>query len=105
MSNAVKFTPEGKNIYLDIEYTGGSLSVKVKDEGIGISKEYQKRLFEKFSQEDASITRKYGGTGLGLAISSELVNLLGGELKVRSEVGVGSEFYFSIPMKIGKPYT
>lgn len=103
MSNAVKFTPEGKSIYLDIEYVDGYLRVKVKDEGIGISEEFQKELFEKFSQEDASITRKYGGTGLGLAISYELVKLMNGELKVKSKLGEGSEFFFSIPLKAGGP--
>ena len=95
------FTPEGKNIYLDIDYEDGKLNVSVKDEGIGISKEYQSKIFEAFSQEDSSTTRKYGGTGLGLTISYNLVNAMGGELKLKSEPGVGSEFYFSLPMKAG----
>jgi PAS domain S-box-containing protein len=103
ISNATKFTPKGKSIYLDIEYTQGFLKVSVKDEGIGISKEYLETIFDKFSQEDSSTTRKYGGSGLGLAISYELVNLMGGELKVKSEQGKGSEFYFSIPLKEGQP--
>ncbi len=101
ISNAVKFTHEGNSIYLDIEYMDGFLKAKVKDEGIGISKEYQETIFDKFSQEDTSTTRKYGGTGLGLAISFELVKLMGGELKVKSEQEKGSEFYFSIPLKEG----
>ena len=102
ISNAVKFTKSGKNIYLDIEYSNEKLNVFVKDEGIGISKEYQNNIFEAFTQEDSSTTRKYGGTGLGLTISHRIVKLLGGELKLKSEVDVGSEFYFSIPVELGK---
>ncbi len=101
ISNAVKFTHEGNSIYLDIEYMDGFLKAKVRDEGIGISKEYLETIFDKFSQEDTSTTRKYGGTGLGLAISFELVKLMGGELKVKSEPEKGSEFYFSIPLEEG----
>ena len=102
MSNAVKFTDEGKNIIVDIHYDYNLLNISVKDQGIGISKDKLSHIFEAFSQEDSSTTRKYGGTGLGLSISSELVRLLDGELKVKSEVGIGSEFYFSIPITIGK---
>ena len=102
ISNAIKFTPNGKNIFLDIDYKDGYLNVNVKDEGIGISKEYQSRIFEPFSQEDGSTTRKYGGTGLGLTISHNLVKEMSGELKLKSEVGKGSEFYFSIPLECGE---
>lgn len=102
ISNAVKFTAEGKNIYIDMIYDKGYLNVNVKDEGIGINKEYLKNIFNPFTQADNSTTRKYGGSGLGLAISYQLVKLMGGELKVKSEEGKGSEFYFSIPLKIGK---
>jgi PAS domain S-box-containing protein len=102
ISNAIKFTPEGKKIFITIFYKNNQLFVSVKDEGIGIAKDKQKHIFEAFSQEDSSTTRKYGGTGLGLAISSKLVELLGGKLKLKSEVGKGSEFYFSIPVEVGK---
>ncbi|RLA82450.1 MAG: hypothetical protein DRG78_07180 [Epsilonproteobacteria bacterium] len=102
MSNAVKFTTDGKNIIVTINYSDNLLFVSVKDQGIGVAKDKLSYIFDTFSQEDSSTTRKYGGTGLGLSISSELVELLGGELKVKSEVGVGSEFYFSIPVTIGK---
>ena len=102
ISNAVKFTPEDKNIVVDINYKDGFLNVSVKDEGIGIEKEKLSYIFEAFSQEDSSTTREFGGTGLGLSISSALVKLLGGELKVKSEKGKGSEFYFSLPVSIGK---
>jgi CheY-like chemotaxis protein len=76
--------------------------VSVKDEGKGIAKDKLKHIFEAFNQEDSSTTREFGGTGLGLSISSELVKLLGGELKVRSKINEGSEFYFSIPVTIDK---
>jgi PAS domain S-box-containing protein len=104
LSNAIKFTPSGKKIYVDIsyDYETNRLKVKVKDEGIGISKDKLEHIFEAFTQEDSSTTRRYGGTGLGLAISSKLAKLLGGDLGVSSEVGVGSEFFFEIPAKIGK---
>ena len=102
ISNAVKFTDKGKKIVIDINYKEDFLYVSVKDEGKGISKDKLSHIFEAFGQEDSSTTREYGGTGLGLSISSELVNLLEGELKVKSELGVGSEFYFYIPIRIGK---
>ena len=100
ISNAIKFTSENKNIYINAEYKDRFLNVFIKDEGIGIDKNNQSKIFDSFSQEDSSTTRKYGGTGLGLSISSKLIKLLGGELKVESEVGVGSKFYFSIPLEI-----
>ncbi len=102
LSNAIKFSKEGKNIIVDINYRDNLLNISVKDEGKGIAQDKLSHIFESFSQEDSSTTREFGGTGLGLSISSELVKLLGGELKVKSEVGVGSEFYFSIPITIGK---
>ena len=101
LSNAIKFTDEDKRIKVDISYKSNYLNVSVKDEGKGIVDEKIEHIFESFSQEDSSTTREYGGTGLGLTISSELVKLLGGELKVKSEIGIGSEFYFSIPVTIG----
>jgi len=102
ISNAVKFTSEGENIIVNITYENNLLNVSVKDEGIGIAKDKQEHIFEAFGQEDSSTTRKFGGTGLGLSISSELVRLLDGELKIKSEVGIGSEFYFCLPITIGK---
>ena len=102
ISNAIKFTPENKKIETKIEYKDNKLYVEVKDEGIGIPKEKLNTIFNAFSQADSSTTRKYGGTGLGLTISHKLVELLGGELKVESELDKGSKFYFEIPIKIGK---
>ncbi|NOU50539.1 response regulator [Pseudoalteromonas sp. JBTF-M23] len=101
--NAIKFTEQGEVIITArvIERTKGSATLKftVKDSGIGLTQEQQDKLFKAFSQADSSITRKYGGTGLGLSISKHLVELMGGQIGVTSEPGVGSEFYFTI--KVG----
>ena len=102
LSNAIKFTSNHKKIYLTISYSDEMLHVNVKDEGVGVAKENQQKIFEAFSQADNSTTREFGGTGLGLTISSELVRLMGGELKLKSKLGEGSEFYFSVPASIGK---
>lgn len=99
ISNAIKFTPQDKKIVISMSYKDGKLFVSVKDEGIGISQEYQKKIFIPFTQEDSSTSRKYGGTGLGLSISHKLISLMGGELKVKSSPKEGSDFYFSIPLK------
>jgi len=99
ISNAIKFTESYKKISLEIDYQDGILSCSVKDQGIGISPEAVKHIFEAFSQAESSTTRKYGGTGLGLAISAKLVDMLGGQLQVESELNKGSRFYFSIPVE------
>ena len=99
LSNAIKFTSSGKKVYCNIKIANNKLFVEVIDEGIGISEDKLDHIFSAFSQADSSTTRKYGGTGLGLAISKNLVYLLGGELKVESELKKGSEFYFEIPVK------
>ena len=98
LSNALKFTEFGS---IEFGYTSqnGTLSFFVKDSGIGILRSKQKLLFQRFSQLDASTTRKYGGTGLGLAISKNLVDLLGGSISMESNPGKGSMFYFTIPNK------
>lgn len=98
LDNAVKFTSKGdvKLVCRTVKTEDGGIWVhfSVTDSGIGITPEQQKRLFSAFQQADISTTRKFGGTGLGLAISKSLVEMMGGQLKVRSEEGKGSEFYF-----------
>ena len=102
LSNAIKFTKKNNKIKIKIDFKNELLNVIVKDCGIGIAQENIEKIFLPFSQEDSSTTRKFGGTGLGLAISSELVRLLDGELKVKSKLGNGSKFYFSLPVEISK---
>jgi PAS domain S-box-containing protein len=102
LGNAIKFTDAGR-ISLTVSLLGeaaGRLQVRfsVRDTGIGVSRSDQERIFERFIQADTSSTRKYGGTGLGLAISKELVELLGGEIGVESEVDRGSQFWFTISL-------
>lgn len=112
LDNALKFTEQGK-IAVDVSVveqhlkktgdadnpSGYCLEFTVTDTGIGISNEKIEDLFEAFAMGDASFSRKYGGTGLGLAISRGLVHQMGGEVYVESEVGVGSKFWFVIPLK------
>jgi len=77
-----------------------NLLFSITDTGIGIEAEYLDRLFDAFSQADTSITRKFGGTGLGLTITSKLLKLMGSELKVDSQVGCGSKFYFEMEAEV-----
>ena len=101
LSNAVKFTEKGAiNLSVSVfEYISEreiKLKFSVKDTGIGIKKKNQLRIFEAFSQEDTSTTKRFGGTGLGLSISNQLLNLMDSKLELASEFGVGSEFSFVI---------
>lgn len=109
IGNAIKFTEEGyvnisisKNQNVKINKNQVAIDVSIKDTGIGLSKEQQKIIFDKFVQADISTTRKFGGTGLGLSICRELVNIMGGKIKVRSKKHKGSEFYFTLVCDIGK---
>jgi signal transduction histidine kinase len=97
MDNAVKFTEAG-GVDLRVGREGESVSFSVQDTGIGIPEEKMQMVFDRFSQADASSTRRYGGTGLGLAISKGLVELMGGEIRVESREGVGSIFSFTLPL-------
>jgi signal transduction histidine kinase/CheY-like chemotaxis protein len=103
LSNAVKFTSEGV-ITLAAWDAGDSLiKVEVSDTGMGIEQSAQKYIFNSFSQEDSSITRKFGGTGLGLAITKQLVELMGGEIDLHSEKGAGSRISFTLPYEPTAP--
>jgi CheY-like chemotaxis protein/anti-sigma regulatory factor (Ser/Thr protein kinase) len=101
ISNAIKFTANEGKIELTNSYADGKLYVCVTDNGIGIEKENLPFIFNAFEQADTSTTRKFGGTGLGLSISSRIVSMMGGELKVESEIGKGSSFFFTIPINLG----
>lgn len=103
LSNAIKFTDEG-HISLSIEVVDGWLEIAVTDAGIGISEDKLAHLFDRFSQADDSITRRFGGTGLGLAICKLLAEAMGGDINVASKVGVGSTFTLRIPAEtVTKP--
>ena len=104
LSNSVKFTPELGSISLDMRLIGEEnnfckIQVDVRDTGIGISPEQQKRLFTAFEQAENDTTRKFGGTGLGLAISKRIVELMDGNIWVESELGAGSTFSFSVKLE------
>jgi len=97
--NAVKFTEQGEVVLqAEVEQRNGRLllSFEVRDTGIGIASEQLEHIFTSFAQSDASTTRRFGGTGLGLTISRDLIQLMGGELKVESRLGEGSVFHFAI---------
>ncbi len=99
VGNAIKFTTSGS---VSIEVSPGDpdqVRVNVIDTGIGVAADQLDKLFERFTQGDASITRRYGGTGLGLAISKKLITLMGGEISARSEPGKGSVFWFTLPVR------
>ena len=100
MSNAVKFTPEGGSIWLDARAVEEhdnicTIQIEVTDTGTGISPEQQSRLFSSFVQAESSTTRRFGGTGLGLAISKHIVEMMNGEIWIKSELGKGSTFAFT----------
>ncbi len=104
VGNAIKFTPQGY-VLIDVEGARidgahAQLTVHVRDTGIGITPEAQSRLFQVFSQADASTTRRFGGTGLGLAISRRIVEAMGGEMGVDSWPGEGSDFWFTLRLAL-----
>ena len=106
LNNAVKFTEVGE-VFVEVrvrssEDDAARLRIDVRDTGIGIAKADLERLFQNFQQADTSITRTHGGTGLGLVISRKLAALLGGEVGVESEPGVGSRFWFEAPFRRGR---
>ncbi|MEQ1945750.1 MAG: ATP-binding protein [Bryobacteraceae bacterium] len=107
LSNAIKFTDAG---WITVRLSGKALSadnvemrIEVSDTGTGIEADKLATIFDKFTQADGSITRKYGGTGLGLAITRRLAEMLGGEARVESKVGQGSKFTVTIPSEAAQP--
>lgn len=101
VSNALKFTKLG-SVTLAIDSDESDISFSVIDTGIGIPKEKHQTIFEAFQQADGSTRRQFGGTGLGLSISRELAKLLGGEIRLKSKEGKGSEFKLILPLEKGK---
>ena len=104
LSNAVKFSPEQGEIGLDASLAREDgetceLRIEVTDQGIGLSAEQKNKLFRAFEQADSGISRKFGGTGLGLSISKRIVELMGGDIWVESELGQGARFIFTVRMK------
>ena len=102
VGNAIKFTASG-SVTVSATANSGMVAISVTDTGIGIPKDKFDAIFQSFEQVDASIAREYGGTGLGLAITKQLVELHGGTIGVKSELGKGSTFTFTLPIAKGKP--
>lgn len=108
LSNAVKFSNKG-SVQVVVTLLGEEdekqlVQISVTDTGIGMEKEFIANLFQSFSQEDKSVSRKYGGTGLGMAISKQLVEMMGGNIQVESKKNIGSRFSLIIPFAIGKDH-
>lgn len=99
LSNSAKFTENGA-VSVEADIVGDKVVVHVRDSGIGMTSEQQVRIFNPFVQADATTTREYGGTGLGLSISKELCELMGGDISVKSDLGVGSDFCIRIAKDI-----
>jgi signal transduction histidine kinase len=104
LANAVKFTPEQGEISLSVRILDEcseiiTLQFEVTDNGIGIAKKYQEKLFDIFEQADGGLTRKRGGIGIGLALSKRIIELMGGKIWVDTEPGKGSTFTFTCQMK------
>jgi PAS domain S-box-containing protein len=97
VSNALKYSPGGGRVEVTASHKGGFVTVAVTDEGLGIGKEDLKRLFTKFYRVDSAMTREIGGSGLGLSICKNIIELLGGEITVKSKLGRGSTFAFTLP--------
>ena len=104
ISNALKFTPKGGSVTLEVrekELSDDTANIEfiITDSGIGISEEFQKRIFEPFEQAQASTVKQYGGTGLGLAISGKFAKMMGGDIQLQSKLNEGSRFIVNIPLK------
>ncbi len=102
LDNAVKFTTRG-SVCLQIAHDGTQVLLAVHDTGIGIAPESQQRIFEAFTQADASMSRRYGGTGLGVTMARQLVEHMGGTVRLQSKLGQGSSFSVRLPLAAARP--
>lgn len=100
LSNAIKFTNANGSVFVNIFDKGDMIAISVKDTGIGIPNDMQKIIFERFRQVNQSLTRNHEGSGIGLSLVKSLVEMHGGKISVRSELGKGSEFVVEIPVKV-----
>jgi signal transduction histidine kinase len=98
MSNAAKFSAPQKSVDIRVQACGKQLRVEIQDYGCGMPVAFHSRVFEAFSQADSASTRKQGGTGLGLNITKKIVEAMGGEIGFTSEVDVGTQFWFTLPI-------
>jgi len=98
VSNSAKFTPDGGKLRIEVVRKGDWCQVSVIDNGTGIKKEHQKRIFEPFYQLESSVTKEKSGTGLGLAVAKQIIEKHGGKIRVESEYGKGSRFIFTLPL-------
>lgn len=99
IGNAIKFTEAGGNITVGISMGECEVKITVKDTGVGIDEKYHKSIFDRFGQVYNSVSEEFGGSGLGLTLTKNLINLHGGEIKVVSEKGKGSEFIIILPIE------
>ncbi|WP_294358907.1 HAMP domain-containing sensor histidine kinase [uncultured Clostridium sp.] len=99
IGNAIKFTEEGGKVDVIINDNDQYVTIIVRDTGIGIEEKNYEAIFDRFSQGYGSITEEYGGSGLGLTITKQIINLHNGDIRVKSKVGVGSEFIIILPTK------
>ena len=107
-ANAVKFTPKGGSVKVDLNIQKGegevqNLHFSISDTGIGLTEDQKNNLFQPFTQADGTTSRKYGGTGLGLSISKKLIESMGGDIRVESSKGLGSTFHFSVSLSAASP--
>ena len=109
LGNAIKFTPDGGEIHFQVTQNPSTISDSadyefcIKDNGIGMSDEFQKHIFETFTREDSSIVNKTEGTGLGMSITKNIVDMMGGSISVTSKQGIGSQFTVLLHFKIDQP--
>jgi two-component system, OmpR family, sensor histidine kinase VicK len=98
LSNAIKYSPRGKHIEVECQLAGKFVQVSVKDEGMGIKAQDLPRVFDRYYRVETNHTRNISGFGIGLYLCAEIIKHHGGKIWVESESGVGSTFYFSLPL-------